>query len=155
MKLRTVATALAVVFSTAPATAAARHPSHRRLHRPGCETRSCDHRIDRWLAERLRRHRARFFDTATASFYNDAGPTACGNAHYRYGFAHLGPGEGAYPGMACGTRVRFCAERCVTGTMQDHGPYVAGREYDLNPALKAAIGASDLGTVRVRVLAHG
>jgi hypothetical protein len=48
--------------------------------------------------------------------------------------------------------VRICAERCVTATMDDHGPYVPGREFDLDSATKEAIGAPDLGDVRYRVL---
>jgi hypothetical protein len=82
--------------------------------------------------------------SALASWYDDGGSTACG-PHEEYGFAHLGPGEGSYPGMACGTAVRFCHYgRCVTGVMDDHGPYVAGREFDLDASLKAALGCSDL-----------
>lgn len=82
--------------------------------------------------------------TATASWFDDHEGTACGT-HYALGFAHL-------PGMACGTRVEFCAARCAVGTMEDHGPYVAGREFDLNAGLKEAIGASDLGPLRFRVI---
>lgn len=95
--------------------------------------------------------------TALASYYSDAGSTASGS-HAGLGFAHLGPGEGEanglgyVPGMAMGTRVRFCAAACVTATMDDHGPYVVGRLFDLNEALKAALGCSDLCMVRWRVV---
>lgn len=81
--------------------------------------------------------------SALASWYEDSGETASGS-HAELGFAHLGAGEGEYPGMAMGTRVEFCAARCATGTMDDHGPYVGGREFDLGPALKSALGCSDL-----------
>jgi hypothetical protein len=51
--------------------------------------------------------------------------------------------------MGCGTRVRFRHGRnTVTATMSDHGPYVSGRTFDLNAALKAALACSDLCTVR-------
>jgi hypothetical protein len=123
-------------------------------HHRGCRTYVCDRRIDRvwaaWQARRAARER-RLMATATASWYDDSGGTASG-FHAALGFAHLGPGEGAYPGMAFRTRVLFCAVRCATGEMDDHGPYIAGREFDLGPALKAAIGASDLGTVRYRIV---
>lgn len=91
-----------------------------------------------------------------ASWYDDAGTTAS-NEHAALGFAHLGPGETAEGwtpaagGLRMGTRVELCAARCAVGTMDDHGPYIAGREFDLGPALKAAIGCSDLCRVRWRV----
>src|SRR5580765_2956762 len=67
--------------------------------------------------------------TATASWYYDAGQTASG-LHYPLGFAAL------IFGSAWGTPVRFCAVHCATGRLDDHGPYIAGRTFDLNPALK-------------------
>lgn len=82
--------------------------------------------------------------TAIASWFDDSGATACGT-HSPVGFAHLPP-------MRCGTRVRFCARRCVTGIREDAGPYVAGREFDLTPGLKAALGCSDLCRVRWRTV---
>jgi rare lipoprotein A (peptidoglycan hydrolase) len=63
---------------------------------------------------------------ALASWYDDAGQTASGR-HYTYGFASL------QFGSEWGRRVRFChARRCVTGRLDDHGPYVTGRLFDLN-----------------------
>jgi rare lipoprotein A len=81
--------------------------------------------------------------TATASWYNDAESTACGT-HYALGVANKE--------LPCGTRVEFCASRCAVGTVEDRGPFAAGRMWDLNAGLKEAIGASDLGPVRYRVL---
>jgi hypothetical protein len=83
--------------------------------------------------------------TAVASWYYDAGQTASG-LHYQLGFAAL------IFGSAWGTPVRFCAVRCATGRLDDHGPYVGGRTFDLNPALKAALGCGDICTVQWRVL---
>lgn len=79
----------------------------------------------------------RHFNRAVASWYYDAGQTAS-NQHYKYGFASL------LFGSRWGHEVRFCARRCVTGKLDDHGPYVGGRLFDLNPALKSALGCSDL-----------
>lgn len=83
------------------------------------------------------------YRVATASWYNDAGQTASGH-HYRLGFASLF--------LPFGARVRFCATHCATGTMQDHGPYVAGRAFDLNPGLRAELGCGDLCVVRWRLV---
>lgn len=77
-----------------------------------------------------------------ASWYDDGGTTACG-FHASYGFASLI--------LPCGARVQIRGPGgTVTATMQDHGPYVAGRTFDLNPALKAALGCSDLCDVTWR-----
>lgn len=90
-------------------------------------------------------HRNPPMNVAVASWYYDSGQTASG-IHYPYGFASL------MFGSRWGTRVLFCAQRCAVGQMDDHGPYVSGRSFDLNPALKNATGCSDLCTVRWRVL---
>lgn len=154
LRRTSTATVLVATLLVATTAVAAHHATHRR-HVPGCWTHSCDRRVGRWLARWEAAHAP--LSTAVASFYDDAGGTACGS-HYTYGFAHLGPGESAegwtpaLGGLACGTRVRICAARCVTATMQDHGPYVYGREFDLNRTLKEAIGAGDTGEVRYRVL---
>jgi hypothetical protein len=80
-----------------------------------------------------------------ASWYDDSGTTASG-AHYTYGFASL------LFGSQWGRRVRFCYRgSCATGRLDDHGPYVAGRAFDLNPALKAALGCPDLCYLEWRI----
>jgi rare lipoprotein A (peptidoglycan hydrolase) len=81
--------------------------------------------------------------TALASWYYDAGATACG-IHAYLGVAHKT--------LPCGTFVRMCKVHCVTARVQDRGPFIAGREFDLNPALKSALGCGDLCTVHYRVL---
>lgn len=79
---------------------------------------------------------------ALASWYDDAGATASG-AHYTYGFAAL------IFGSDWGHRVRFChLGRCVVGRLDDHGPYVGGRTFDLNSALRAALRCPDLCWVK-------
>lgn len=90
----------------------------------------------RWVAK---------LPTATASWFFDAGATASGR-HYQYGFAAL------FMGSDWGHKVFFChGRRCVVGQLEDHGPYVSGRLFDLNPALKAALGCGDLCDVHYRV----
>jgi hypothetical protein len=84
--------------------------------------------------------------TALASWYDYGGTTASGRS-YTYGFASL------LFGSAWGTRVLFChAGRCHVGELDDHGPYVAGREFDLWPPLRDALACPDLCTVRWRVV---
>ncbi len=79
------------------------------------------------------------FQPSVASWYNDAGSTACG-FHAKYGVANLS--------LPCGTHVTFrSGARTVTATVDDRGPYVGGREWDLNQNLAAALGFGGVGTV--------
>jgi hypothetical protein len=74
-----------------------------------------------------------------ASWYYDAGNTACG-FHAGYGVANLS--------LPCGTHVTFrYGSRTVTATVDDRGPYVGGREWDLNQNTAAALGFAGVGTV--------
>ena len=80
-------------------------------------------------------------NVALASWYDQGGIGACGvEAQDGLRFASLF--------LRCGTPIRFCHNGCVTAVMSDHGPYVTGRAFDLNANLRAAIGCSDLCTVR-------
>jgi hypothetical protein len=84
--------------------------------------------------------------TAVASWYELYGVTASGWSA-TYGFASL------IFGSEWGKRVMFCYQgRCQVGILDDHGPYVAGRTFDLSPALRAALGCPDLCTLRWRVV---
>lgn len=47
-----------------------------------------------------------------------------------------------------GKRIRFCYRRCVVGRLDDHGPYISGRAFDFNWALKTATGCPGLCRVR-------
>jgi rare lipoprotein A len=77
---------------------------------------------------------------AEASWYNDGGDTACG-FHAYYGVANRT--------LRCGTKVSFQYNgRSVTATVDDRGPYVAGRDWDLNQNTAAALGFGGVGTVR-------
>ena len=82
--------------------------------------------------------------SAVASWYAEHGAGACGlgpDVQSGYRFASLI--------LRCGTRVRFCrAGRCREAIMADHGPYIAGRTFDLNAALARALDCSGVCTVR-------
>jgi hypothetical protein len=81
------------------------------------------------------------FTADMASWYNDAGKTACGY--------HAGLGV-ANRSLPCGTKVRFYSGgRTVTATVDDRGPYVGGRDWDLNQNTAAALGFGGVGTVWV------
>jgi len=76
---------------------------------------------------------------AGASWYYDGGNTACG-FHAHFGLANRT--------LPCGTKValRFNG-RSVTATVDDRGPYVGGRDWDLNQTTAAALGFGGVGTV--------
>jgi len=79
------------------------------------------------------------FRSAIASWYNDGGNTACG--------FHAGNGV-ANRMLPCGTRVVFrYGGRTVTATVDDRGPYVGGRDWDLNQNTAAALGFGGVGQV--------
>ena len=76
---------------------------------------------------------------AGASWYNDGGNTACG-FHATYGVANRT--------LPCGTTVSFRYNgRSVTATVDDRGPYVGGRDWDLNQNTAAALGFGGVGVV--------
>ena len=79
------------------------------------------------------------FRAAIASWYNDGGNTACG-FHAYYGVANRT--------LPCGTKVamRFNG-RSVNATVDDRGPYVGGRDWDLNQNTAAALGFGGVGQV--------
>lgn len=109
-------------------------------HHNGCNTHACDKRVDQKWAKKHP------MATAVASWYSPAdsgGRPACG-----YGWAYNGV---AHKTLPCGTKIRMCAARCATAIVADRGPYIAGREYDLMPSLKANLGCGDICTVRYRV----
>jgi rare lipoprotein A len=79
------------------------------------------------------------YRTAVASWYNDGGNTACG-FHAQYGVANRT--------LRCGTTVAFrYGGRSVTATVDDRGPYVGGRDWDLNQNTAAALGFGGVGQV--------
>jgi hypothetical protein len=79
------------------------------------------------------------FRPSLASWFTDSGATACG-FHAYYGVANKS--------LPCGTKVTFrYGGRSVTATVEDRGPYVGGREWDLNQNTAAALGFDGVGTV--------
>jgi hypothetical protein len=83
------------------------------------------------------------YEPVTVSWYEDGGTTACG-FHATYGVANLS--------LPCGTHVHLRrGGRTVTATVDDRGPYVYGREYDLSQTTAAALGFAGVGTVDASV----
>jgi rare lipoprotein A (peptidoglycan hydrolase) len=79
------------------------------------------------------------FRQSLASWYSDGGATACG-FHAQYGVANRS--------LPCGTRVTFrIGGRSVNAVVDDRGPYVGGREWDLNQNIAAALGFGGVGMV--------
>jgi rare lipoprotein A len=79
------------------------------------------------------------YSPVVVSWYDDAGSTACG--------FHSGDGVASRT-LACGTKVHFRnGGRSVTATVDDRGPYVYSREFDLNQNTAAALGFDGVGTV--------
>jgi rare lipoprotein A len=79
------------------------------------------------------------YQQSVASWYEDAGGTACG-FHANFGVASRD--------LPCGTQVTFRYNgRTVTAVVDDRGPFVAGRDWDLNQNTAAALGFSGVDTV--------
>ncbi len=86
--------------------------------------------------------RVNVYRLAEASWYGPGGTTACGQ---QLTAATLGVANKTLP---CGTEVTLhYGSRTVRVPVIDRGPYVAGREFDLTVATKAALGFGDLGGV--------
>ena len=74
-----------------------------------------------------------------ASWYYDAGSTACG-FHATYGVANKT--------LPCGTKVTLSyGGHTVVATVDDRGPYVYGRTFDLNQNTARYLGMWGVGTV--------
>jgi len=76
---------------------------------------------------------------AVTSWYYDGGNTASG-FHAYYGVANLS--------LPCGTTVSLSSGgRTVQAVVDDRGPYVGGRTWDLNQNTAAALGFGGVGMV--------
>jgi rare lipoprotein A len=74
-----------------------------------------------------------------ASWYDDAGGTACG-FHATFGVANRT--------LPCGTKVTFRHNgHTVNAVVDDRGPFVGGRDWDLNQNAAAALGFSGVDSV--------
>lgn len=79
------------------------------------------------------------YQQTVASWYYDGGSTACG-FHAYYGVANLS--------LPCGARVDFVYNgRHVQAVVDDRGPYVGGRTWDLDQNTAAALGFGGVGAV--------
>jgi rare lipoprotein A len=94
---------------------------------------------------RTLRGRVYVYRPAAASWYGPGfygGHTACG---YTLNASIKGVANKSLP---CGTRVRFRYHgRTTVAKVIDRGPFGGGREWDLTPATKQALGFGDVGTV--------
>lgn len=84
---------------------------------------------------------------AIASWYSYGGVTegACGS---------LLPNGVANRSLPCWTKLWMCATRCGIAVVDDRGPFVAGRDFDLSPGLATAIGfdlGAGVGPIRWRM----
>ncbi len=58
----------------------------------------------------------------------------------------------AHKTLPCGTMLTLSySTKTITVPVVDRGPYIAGRELDLSPRVKAALGCTDLCTVLMRI----
>lgn len=83
------------------------------------------------------------YRSSMASWYGPGGATACGVAltSSTMGVAHRT--------LPCGTKLKMRhGNHVVTVRVIDRGPYVSGREWDLAPAVKNALGCGDLCVVQ-------
>lgn len=79
------------------------------------------------------------YEPSVASWYYDGGTTGCG-FHAAYGVANVS--------LPCGTHVRFYyGGRTVEAVVDDRGPYVGGRTWDLSQNTAAALGFGGVDTV--------
>ncbi len=96
-------------------------------------------RHNTWIGEHV--GTVTMFQPSVASWYYDGGNTACG-FHAYFGVANKS--------LPCGTQVTFhYGGSTVTATVDDRGPFVAGRTWDLNQNTAAALGFSGVDTVWV------
>jgi rare lipoprotein A len=81
------------------------------------------------------------YSATVVSWYDDAGQTGCG--------FHAVDGVASRT-LPCGTQLSFRnGGRTVTATVDDRGPYVGGRSFDLNQNTAAALGFAGVGVVWV------
>jgi hypothetical protein len=95
-----------------------------------------------WVRHRL--GTINIYREAFASWYGGGGSLACGGTLTN---STLGVASKTLP---CGTIVGLrLGDRAIRVPVVDRGPYVAGREFDLTPATKRALGFGDLGMIWV------
>lgn len=146
MRLKILSIAAGAIAAVVPTVANATDKKHRR----GCNTPTCDKRIDRKWG-RTHHPKPKLQGPVTASWYGPGfygKPMACGGA------MSANDDSVANKELPCGTKLRICLSRCTTAVVRDRGPFIPGRTFDLTPGVKAAIGMTG-GTAQVRYAVVG
>lgn len=89
---------------------------------------------------------------ATASYY---GPGFAGNLTASGEVFDPSAMTAAHKTLPFGTQVEVCYSGCTTVTINDRGPYIAGREYDLSAGAAQAVGLGGVGTIDATILGQG
>ena len=90
------------------------------------------------------------WSSAKASWY---GPGLFGNKTASGAVLTQGMMNVAHKSMVFGTKIQFEYKgKTATAVVNDRGPFIAGRVFDLGPGTAAALGFGGVGTVRYRVL---
>jgi rare lipoprotein A len=82
-------------------------------------------------------------EAAMASYY---GNELAGNLTASGAVFNPGAYTAAHKAFPFGTKVQFCYQGCLVATINDRGPFVGDREYDLSKATAVAIGVTPAGT---------
>lgn len=91
-------------------------------------------------------------EPVVASFYGAelaGNPTASGEPFDPSGLT------AAHPSLPFGTQLEVCYQGCTTVTVNDRGPFVAGRGLDLSAGAAGAIGLTGVDTVEMNVVGSG
>lgn len=88
-----------------------------------------------------------------ASFYNCNQPGECSKSKRTASGARFNKNAmtAAHRTFAFGTKLRVCLNGCVVVTINDRGPFIAGRQLDLSEGAARAIGLISKGVAVVRV----
>lgn len=87
---------------------------------------------------------------AVASVFDVDAEPALGCWPWKPGRLNRGELVIAHRGYRCGQLVRVCYRRCATARVRDRGPYVAGRDVDLDLDTAKAAGVP-FGVYRIRI----
>ena len=82
-------------------------------------------------------------EAAMASYY---GNELAGNLTASGAVFNPGAYTAAHKTFPFGTKVQFCYQGCIIDTINDRGPLVGDREYDLSKATAVATGVTPAGT---------
>lgn len=122
--------------------------------RPVCRIARRTLKAHRWLYALVVKRLSRIHNygiTLVASWY---GPYLYGNTMACGGVLHPWSMVVAHRSWPCGMRLTVCWQgRCVGASVQDRGPFVAGRDIDLGPGVARALGFQGVGLVKVLVTA--